>query len=154
MFSSVGKIITLAAMFGSALAAQPTGGPAAMTFQIWSGPFTCPAPDSTIPTDGSTGMLLKTISIPELTCAVANFPLDSAFTATMTGTAGCYVQLFTEQGCGATLTNQYHGYPFDSVVVSSAVSCGNPVAFPYGAVEIVCEYPSREVDRSFLWLKA
>ncbi|KAJ7259743.1 hypothetical protein C8J57DRAFT_1233418 [Mycena rebaudengoi] len=131
-------------MFGSALTARPTGGPAEMTLQIWSGPFTCPAPDSAIPTDGSAGTLLKTINIPEATCAVANFPLDSAFTATMTttpktGTAGCYVQLFKEQGCGTTLTNQYHGYPFDSVVVGSVMGCGNPVAFPYGAVEIVCE---------------
>ncbi|KAJ7044450.1 hypothetical protein C8F04DRAFT_1389252 [Mycena alexandri] len=146
MFSSVGKIIALAAMVGSApsaLAAQPTGGPAAMTLQIWSGPFACPAPDSTIP-KGSAGTLLKTISIPETTCAVANFPLNSAFNATMTaapktGTAGCYVQLFKEQGCGTTLTNQYHGYPFDSVAVGSVVGCGNPVAFAYGAVEIVCE---------------
>ncbi|KAJ6527030.1 hypothetical protein B0H19DRAFT_1196288, partial [Mycena capillaripes] len=138
-------IVTLAAMFGSALAAgAPTGGPAAMTLQIWSGPFTCPGPDSAIPSDGTAGTLLKTISVPELTCAVANFPLDSVFNATMTatpktGTVGCYVQLFTEQGCGVTLTNQYHGYPFDSIVVGSSVGCGNPVAFPYGAVEIVCD---------------
>ncbi|KAJ7347427.1 hypothetical protein DFH08DRAFT_868002 [Mycena albidolilacea] len=147
MFSSVVKIVALAAMFGSAesaLAAKPTGGPAAMTLQIWSGPFTCPAPDSTIPADGSAGTLLKTISIPELTCAVANFPLGSAFNATITatpktGTLGCYIQLFAEQGCGATLTNQYHGYPFGGTAVGSAVGCGNPVAFAYGAVEIVCE---------------
>ncbi|KAJ7347431.1 hypothetical protein DFH08DRAFT_868005 [Mycena albidolilacea] len=144
MFFSVVKIVTLAAMFGSALTAKPTGGPAAMTLQIWSGPFTCPAPDSTIPADGSAGTLLTTISIPELTCAVANFPLGSAFNATITATPktntlACYVQLFAEQGCGATLTNQYHGYPFDSIAVGSAVGCGNPVAFAYGAVEIVCE---------------
>ncbi|KAF7337423.1 hypothetical protein MSAN_02268800 [Mycena sanguinolenta] len=144
MFSSMGTIVILAAMFGSAVTAKPTGGPAAMTLQIWSGPFTCPAPNSAIPTDGSAGTLLKTINIPEATCAVANFPLDSAFTANMTaapktGTAGCYVQLFKEQGCGTTLTNQYHGYPFDSVVVGSVMGCGNPVGFSYGAVEIVCE---------------
>ncbi|KAJ7234583.1 hypothetical protein C8J57DRAFT_156363 [Mycena rebaudengoi] len=144
MFSSVGKLITIAAMFGSALAAKPTGGPATMTLQIWSGPFTCSAPDSAIATDGSAGTLLKTITIAETVCAVANFPLNSSFNATITttpktGTAGCYVQLFKEQGCGVILTNQYHGYPFDSVEVGSVVGCGNPVGFPYGAVQIVCE---------------
>jgi hypothetical protein len=60
-------------------------------------------------------------------------------TAPETRMAGCYVQLFAEQGCGATLTNQYHGYPFNSVVVGSVVGCGNPVVFPYRVVEIFCE---------------
>lgn len=49
------------------------------------------------------------------------------------------MQIFTQSGCGVTLQNQYHGYPFDGVAVGNKVGCVAPFGVPYGAVEVVCE---------------
>lgn len=56
-----------------------------------------------------------------------------------TGTAGCYVQIYTQSGCGLTLNNEYHGFPFDGIVVGSKVGCVAPPVVSYGAVSVVCE---------------
>ncbi|KAH6629879.1 hypothetical protein C7974DRAFT_413627 [Boeremia exigua] len=66
------------------------------------------------PTSDGTG---KTWEIAQAQCVIANIPVNGAVTARLTapaksGVAGCYLQLFKEQGCGVTLTNQYHGFPF------------------------------------------
>jgi hypothetical protein len=94
------------------------------------------------PTDGSAGTA-TTVSLSENQCVIVDFPSGGVFTAKMTaapktGTTACYVQLFSQQGCGLTLQNQYHGFPFDGVIVGSKVGCAKPPGFTYGAVEIVC----------------
>lgn len=123
-------------------AKKPTGGPASMTLTVYSGPYTCADPSTPPPTDGSAGTP-KTVSLAENTCVILPFSTAGAFTAQMTaapktGTTACYVQLFQEQGCGLTLTNQYHGFPFNGVDVGSSVGCAKPAGVNYGAVQIVC----------------
>jgi hypothetical protein len=62
--------------------------------------------------------------------------------APKTGTTACYIQLFSQSGCGLTLQNQYHGFPFDgtsaAVGSQSTVGCANPPVQSYGALQIVC----------------
>jgi hypothetical protein len=55
-----------------------------------------------------------------------------------TGTAACYIQIFTQAGCGLTLQNQYHGFPFNGLTIGSQVGCAQPPVQAYGALQIVC----------------
>lgn len=55
-----------------------------------------------------------------------------------TGTAACYIQIFSQSGCGLTLQNQFHGFPFNGLVVGSEVGCAQPPVQSYGALQIVC----------------
>lgn len=65
--------------------------------------------------------------------------MTASLTATpKTGAAGCYIQLFKEQGCGVTLTNQYHGFPFNGLTTGSFIGCAAPPVQAYGALQIVC----------------
>lgn len=121
---------------------KPTGGPASMTLTIYSGPASCANAQTPPPTDGSAGTA-TTVSLAENQCVIVTFPTSGVFTAKMTaapksGTTACYAQLFQAQGCGLTLDNQYHGFPFDGVTVGSKVGCAKPVGLNYGAVQIVC----------------
>lgn len=121
---------------------KPTGGPAVMSVTVYSGPATCSSSQTPPPTDGSAGAA-TTVSLAENQCVILTFPTSGVFTAKLTqapktGTTACYVQLFQEQGCGLTLTNQYHGFPFDGVDVGNSVGCAKPAGLNYGAVEIVC----------------
>ncbi|OSS52165.1 hypothetical protein B5807_02478 [Epicoccum nigrum] len=124
---------------------KPTGGPAIATVTIYSGPYTCAAANSPPPTDGSAGTATP-VSVTENQCIIVTIPFAGAFTATMTqspktGTTACYIQLFTQSGCGLTLQNQYHGFPFDGVTYTapqSTVGCANPPVQSYGALQIVC----------------
>lgn len=95
-------------------AAKPVGGPASATVTVYSGPYTCPGANTVPPSDGSAGTVVKTFSISETQCTIVNIPFGGAITATLTaapksGTVGCYIQAFQQQGCGVTLNNQYHG---------------------------------------------
>ncbi|ORY14546.1 hypothetical protein BCR34DRAFT_585718 [Clohesyomyces aquaticus] len=133
------------AMLGTALAipaGKPTGGPASASVTIYSGPYTCTDPDAAPPA-GSAGTA-KTVTVTENACAIVNIPFGGAITSTLTaspktGTAGCYIQIYTQSGCGVTLQNQYHGFPFNGLIAgSSQVGCANPPVQAYGAVSIVC----------------
>ncbi|OCL13987.1 hypothetical protein AOQ84DRAFT_385039 [Glonium stellatum] len=124
-------------------AGKPTGGPASASVTIYSGPYTCTDPNTPPPTDGSAGTS-TIVSTTETQCVIVNVPFSGAFTATLTatpktGTAGCYIQIYKDQGCGVTLTNQYHGFPFNGVTLGSQVGCASPPVVSYGALEIVCE---------------
>ena len=55
-----------------------------------------------------------------------------------TGTAACYIQIFSQSGCGLTLQNQYHGFPFNGLTAGSQVGCATPPVQSYGALAIVC----------------
>jgi hypothetical protein len=82
------------------------------------------------------------VNIQKLTFCVSQ-PFGGAFTATMTatpktGTAACYIQIFTQAGCGLTLQNQYHGFPFNGLTTGSQVGCAQPPVMSYGALQIVC----------------
>ncbi|KAJ4399970.1 hypothetical protein N0V91_009043 [Didymella pomorum] len=138
------------ALFTTALAMpaggnKPTGGPAAAQVTIYPGgatPYTCASADQPPPKDGSIGTG-KVVTVAENQCVVVNVPFGGALTATMTatpktGTAGCYIQIFSQQGCGLTLQNQYHGFPFDGLVVGSTVGCASPPVQSYGGLQIVC----------------
>lgn len=59
-------------------------------------------------------------------------------TSPKTGAAACYIQIFSQQGCGLTLQNQYHGFPFDGVSAGSTLGCASPPVQGYGALQIVC----------------
>ncbi|GAB7352447.1 hypothetical protein MBLNU459_g2859t4 [Dothideomycetes sp. NU459] len=118
------------------------GGPASATVTIYNGPYDCTSVSTPPPTDGTAGVN-TTVTVSELTCAVVAIPYDGAITAKLTatpktGSVACYVQVYANQGCGSTLTNQYHGFPFSGVTVGSTVGCGNPPAYAYGAVGLVC----------------
>lgn len=70
-------------------------------------------------------------------------PFGGAFTAKLTappktGAPGCYIQIFTQQGCGLTLQNQYHGFPFDGLTTGSQIGCASPPVQGYGALQITC----------------
>jgi hypothetical protein len=62
------------------------------------------------PTTGAAGTA-TTISVAENQCVIVNVPFGGVFTSTLTatpktGTAACYIQIFTQQGCGLTLQNR------------------------------------------------
>ncbi|KAF3039785.1 hypothetical protein E8E12_009034 [Didymella heteroderae] len=119
-----------AALFSTAFAipaGKPTGGPAAA---------------QPPPKDGSIGTG-KTVNVTENQCVVVNVPFGGAFTASMTatpktGTAGCYIQIFSQQGCSLTRQNPYHGFPFDGVTAGSTVGYASPPVQSYGGLQIVC----------------
>jgi hypothetical protein len=46
-------------------------------------------------------------------------------TTPKTGTAGCYIHIFSQQGCGLSLQNQHHDFPIDGLVVGSTVGCAD-----------------------------
>ncbi|GAB7332637.1 hypothetical protein MBLNU13_g04401t1 [Cladosporium sp. NU13] len=140
------SIISAAAVVvGTALAipaGKPTGGPASASVTIYSGPATCPDPNTPPPTDGSAGTA-KTVSITENACAIVNIPFGGALTSRMTatpktGTTACYIQIFSQSGCGLTLQNQFHGFPFNGLTIGSEVGCAQPPIQSYGALQIVC----------------
>ncbi|KAF9692392.1 hypothetical protein EKO04_009762 [Ascochyta lentis] len=147
---------TTIALFGTALAApakggtapaapagnKPTGGPASAQVSVYSGSYICTDPDIPPPTDGSAGKA-TVVSVTENQCVTINIPFGGAVTASMTatpktGAAGCYIQMFTQQGCGLTLANQYHGFPFNGLTVGSSVGCASPPVQTYGTLQIVC----------------
>ncbi|KAJ8118066.1 hypothetical protein OPT61_g873 [Boeremia exigua] len=137
--------LATAALFSTALAipaGKPTGGPASAQVTIYSGPYTCASADSPPPKDGSAGTA-KVVNIAETQCVIVNIPFGGAFTATLTappktGAPGCYIQIFSQQGCGVTLQNQYHGFPFDGTTLGSTVGCASPPVQSYGALQITC----------------
>ncbi|KAJ4984748.1 hypothetical protein SVAN01_09785 [Stagonosporopsis vannaccii] len=153
-------LLATTALISTALAVpagKPTGGPASASVTIYSGPYTCSAADvvcssthfPTIPnsfkpppTDGSAGTA-KTVSVTEAQCVIVNIPFGGAFTAKLTappktGAPGCYIQIFTQQGCGLTLQNQYHGFPFDGLTFGNQIGCATPPVQGYGALQITC----------------
>ncbi|KAF5375619.1 hypothetical protein D9757_008517 [Collybiopsis confluens] len=131
-------LITFTAAFSlaqanpTARAGKPTGGPAIATLTVFSGPFTCTSSSTPPPTTGEAGTS-ATVSITEDSCTIINMPFGGVMTSTLTqapktGTAGCWLQIYTESGCGLTLTNEFHGFPYNGV------SAGNERFF---ALEIV-----------------
>lgn len=105
----------------------------------------------------------NTVTIAENSCAIINVvsqetslqpkqpltfsslqPFGGVFTAKMTqapktGTTACYIQIFSQAGCGLTLQNQYHGFPFNGIAAgTSQVGCATPPVQSYGALQIVC----------------
>ncbi|KAI5196699.1 hypothetical protein E4T39_07680 [Aureobasidium subglaciale] len=127
------------------------GGPASARVTIYSS-YTCAAPGTTQlivgqapPTDGSAGTA-TTFTITEGTCTVPNIGLSfgGALTASLTaipktGTAGCYILGYSQQGCGITLTNNLYGWPFSGTAVGNSVGCGNaPSGTSWGAFEVLC----------------
>ncbi|KAG9604894.1 hypothetical protein KCU77_g775, partial [Aureobasidium melanogenum] len=130
--------------------AAPVGGPASAKVTIYSG-YTCLAPGTPPPTDGSAGTA-TTFTIAEATCTIPPAGLlagtlgaaGGAITATLsttpkTGTVGCYILGHTQQGCGITLTNNLYGWPFNGISVGNNVGCGNaPAGTQWGAFEILC----------------
>ncbi|KAI5200381.1 hypothetical protein E4T42_04774 [Aureobasidium subglaciale] len=125
---------------------KPTGGPAKANVIIYAGPATCADPNTPPPTDGSAGIAKTYLSVTEDICTIINpvLGLTGAVTAVLTqgpktGTAGCYIEMFKESGCGLTLSNQFHGWPFDGIGVGNHMGCANAVGgFSYGAVTLLC----------------
>ncbi|KAJ4987828.1 hypothetical protein SVAN01_06708 [Stagonosporopsis vannaccii] len=118
-----------------------TGGPASASVTVYPS-YTCTDPNSPPPSDGSVAGA-KTSTVTEGQCIIASIPLDGAITASLTappkaGAPGCYIQLFKDQGCGVTLSNQYHGFPFNGVAVGNSVGCVAPPVQAYGAYTINC----------------
>ncbi|KAF1930611.1 uncharacterized protein M421DRAFT_418909 [Didymella exigua CBS 183.55] len=138
-------LFAITTLLGTAFAVpagKPTGGPATAQVTIYSGPYTCASADQPPPKDGSAGTS-KIVNIAETQCIVVSIPFGGALTASMTatpktGTIGCYIQIFSQQGCGLTLQNQYHGFPFDGVTAGSTVGCASPPVQSYGGLQIVC----------------
>ncbi|KAH0362922.1 hypothetical protein KCU65_g7713, partial [Aureobasidium melanogenum] len=124
--------------------AAPVGGPASAKVTIYSS-YTCAAPGTAPPTDGSAGTA-TTFTIAEATCTIptASLLFGGAITATLsttpkTGTVGCYILGHSQQGCGITLTNNLYGWPFNGISVGSSVGCGNaPAGTQWGAFEVLC----------------
>lgn len=122
---------------------KPTGGPASAQITVYNGPFTCINLVTPPLKDGSAGVN-TTVTLAETQCAILKIPFGGAITAVLTatpktGTVGCFVQIYSQDGCGVALQNFYHGFPFDGVIVGSKVGCVSPPVQDYGAVQIVCE---------------
>ncbi|KAF3003187.1 hypothetical protein E8E13_009423 [Curvularia kusanoi] len=120
---------------------KPTGGPASAFVSIYPS-YKCTAPNAPPPTDGTAGVPQQ-VSVTENQCVIVDIPFGGAFTAKLTatpktGTTACYIQIFSQQGCGLTLQNQYHGFPFDGLTTTNTVGCASPPVTGYGALEIVC----------------
>ncbi|KAI4845427.1 hypothetical protein E4T44_05614 [Aureobasidium sp. EXF-8845] len=124
--------------------AAPVGGPASAKVTVYSS-YTCAAPNTAPPTDGSAGTATS-FTIAEGTCTIpsASLMFGGAISATLsatpkTGTVGCYILGHSQQGCGITLTNYLHGWPFDGISVGNSVGCGNaPAGTAWGAFEVLC----------------
>ncbi|KAL5330394.1 hypothetical protein ACEPPN_003921 [Leptodophora sp. 'Broadleaf-Isolate-01'] len=122
-------------------AGKPTGGPASAKITIYNA-YKCVSATTVPPTDGSAGTA-STVTIAEGTCSILPIPFGGAITAALaatpkTGAPGYFVQIHTQSGCGLTLNNEYHGFPFDGTIIESKVGCVTPPVVSYGAVEIVC----------------
>ncbi|KAJ8117298.1 hypothetical protein OPT61_g1477 [Boeremia exigua] len=120
-------------------AKAPASGPASASVTIYPS-YTCTESNTRPPTDGTAGTG-KTVSVTEGQCVITNIPLNGAVSASLTatpkaGALGCYLQLYKDQGCGVTLSNQYHGYPFNGVAADDFVGCAAPVIQSYGALAI------------------
>jgi len=161
-------LLAAAAVFSTSLAApadmierrKAAGGPASAQVTVYSGPsytcsdastvsvllfyFTGPLTDlpSKKPSGASAGTS-KVYTVTEGGCVIANIPFGGAVSASLTatpkaGAPGCYLQMFQQQGCGVTLTNQYHGFPFDGTSIGNSVGCAQPPVQSYGAFTITC----------------
>ncbi|THY96949.1 hypothetical protein D6C95_00192 [Aureobasidium pullulans] len=131
------------------------GGPASAKVTIYS-QYTCAAPNTLPPTDGSAGTA-NNFNIAEAQCTIPNTGLSfgGAITASLTaepktGTAGSqetwtdeqlgYVVGHSQQGCGITLSNYIYGWPFAGTAVGNTLGCGNaPSGTSWNAFEIICE---------------
>ncbi|TIA69805.1 hypothetical protein D6C83_01311 [Aureobasidium pullulans] len=130
---------------GGVAAPAAAAGPASAKVIIYSG-YTCVAPNTLPPTDGSAGTA-TTFTITEGQCTIPTVGLSfgGAITATLTatpkaGTLGCYVLGHSQQGCGITLTNTLTGFPFGGTAVGSSVGCGNPPSgTSWNAFEVLCQ---------------
>ncbi|TIA33993.1 hypothetical protein D6C78_07169 [Aureobasidium pullulans] len=127
-------------------AGKPTGGPARANVIVYAGPYTCSDPNTPPPTDGSAGTGKTYLGVTENVCTILNpfLSITGAVTANLvqapkTGTAGCYIEMYKEAGCGLTLTNQFHGWPFNGIDTASTLGCANAVGgFGYGAMTLLC----------------
>ncbi|KAI5197311.1 hypothetical protein AUEXF2481DRAFT_573164 [Aureobasidium subglaciale EXF-2481] len=153
MYTLIPLVVTLFALSASAapslearknVGGAPTGGPASAKVTIYSS-YTCAAPGTVPPTDGSAGTA-TTFTIAEGTCTIptAGLIFGGALTASLTavpktGTVGCYVLGHSQQGCGITLTNNLYGWPFSGTALGNSVGCGNaPSGTSWGAFEVLC----------------
>ncbi|KAF2099002.1 hypothetical protein NA57DRAFT_56632 [Rhizodiscina lignyota] len=142
-------ILTTVTLIGAAIAAvapaaKPVGGPGTGTLTVFSGgTFKCANINSVIPTDGTAGDAVSA-SIVEDGCAIIDVTDQSLITLTMTqapktGTLGCYVQLFTQQGCGFTLNNFFWGQPIPGTNVGTKLGCAQvPAGFGFGGASMFC----------------
>ncbi|KAH0166851.1 amino acid permease, partial [Aureobasidium melanogenum] len=90
------------------------GGPASAKVTLYN-QYTCVAPNTPPPTDGSAGTVVS-FSVTEAQCTIQTTGLQfgGALTASLTatpktGTVGCYIVGHSQQGCGIVLSNQMHG---------------------------------------------
>ncbi|KAG9662518.1 hypothetical protein KCU64_g1898, partial [Aureobasidium melanogenum] len=121
------------------------GGPASAKVTLYS-QYTCVAPNTPPPTDGSAGTTIS-FSVTEAQCTIPTTGLQfgGALTASLTatpktGTVGCYIVGHSQQGCGIVLSNQMHGWPVGGINVGDSLGCGNPPSgTSYLAFEIICQ---------------
>ncbi|KAH0034847.1 amino acid permease, partial [Aureobasidium melanogenum] len=121
------------------------GGPASAKVTLYN-QYTCVAPNTPPPTDGSAGTVVS-FSVTEAQCTIQTTGLQfgGALTASLTatpktGTVGCYIVGHSQQGCGIVLSNQMHGWPVGGINVGDSLGCGNPPSgTSYLAFEIICQ---------------
>ncbi|KAK6006933.1 hypothetical protein QM012_005941 [Aureobasidium pullulans] len=121
------------------------GGPASAKVTLYS-QYTCAAPNTPPPTDGSAGTNV-TFSVTEAQCTIPTTGLQygGALTASLTatpktGTVGCYIVGHSQQGCGIVLSNVMYGWPVGGTSVGSSLGCGNPPSgTSWSAFEIICQ---------------
>jgi hypothetical protein len=188
-FSIVSVAAALAGTAFAVPAGKPTGGPASATVTIYSGPASCPDPNTVslchdaprtsyhkcwqcyslhqptaplvLQRPWPSLKMLAQLSIlyvnissshpclcTQLLTNCALQPFGGALTSKMTavpktGTTACYIQIFSQSGCGLTLQNQFHGFPFNGLTIGSEVGCAQPPVQSYGALQIVCGWDSR-----------
>ncbi|CAD0081955.1 unnamed protein product, partial [Aureobasidium vineae] len=128
---------------GGATAAATKGGPASAKVTIYN-QYTCVAPNTPPPTDGSAGTSIQ-FSVTEAQCTIPNTGLQfgGALTASLTaspktGTAGCKLARCLT-GCGIVLSNAMYGWPVAGISVGDSLGCGNaPSGTSWSAFEIIC----------------
>ncbi|KAF2103574.1 hypothetical protein NA57DRAFT_72552 [Rhizodiscina lignyota] len=127
-------------------AGKPTGGPGTATLTVFSGSdFSCANINTKIPTDGTAGTS-SSVSIVEDGCALIPIAPADVFTATMTlapksGTLGCWIQLFTQDGCGFTLENSFWGQPIPGIDAGTVLGCAQVPAglgLTFGGASMFC----------------
>ncbi|CAD0106295.1 unnamed protein product [Aureobasidium uvarum] len=130
---------------GGATTAATKGGPASAKVTIYN-QYTCVAPNTPPPTDGSAGTTIS-FGVTEAQCTIPNTGLQfgGALTASLTaspktGTIGCYIVGHSQQGCGIVLSNVMYGWPVAGINVGDSLGCGNaPSGTSWSAFEIICQ---------------
>ncbi|KAF2102293.1 hypothetical protein NA57DRAFT_73722 [Rhizodiscina lignyota] len=123
---------------------KPTGGPAFANLTVFTGgSFSCSSKSDKILNDGSAGTATS-VSITEEGCSELPINDQNLIQVEMTAlprsnSEGCYLQLFTQDGCGFILSQDFWGTAIPGIDPGSTLGCTQvPAGFTFGGAALNC----------------